>query len=87
MEIFVYFQDESDRIRELRLSTETGEWYEDSPAGMKLLKGLSGTSLACAAHQGSKVYRWVFSHSTEREVQGRVHFTDGENTGWSSSTW
>ena len=69
MEIYVYFQDESDRIRELRFGSENLEWYEDSPDGIGFLKGLSGTSIACAADSRWRAKRWVYSQSTAREVQ------------------
>ncbi|KAF8419170.1 hypothetical protein EV426DRAFT_720130 [Tirmania nivea] len=69
MEIFVYFQDENNRIRELRFESEKSEWYEDSPPGIDLLKGLSGTSIVCGADSTHGIKRWMYSQSTAREVQ------------------
>ena len=67
--IFVYFQDESNRIRELRFAAEDGQWYEDSSNGIDLLKALGGTSLACAADSAHGGTHGVYSQSTTRGVQ------------------
>ncbi|KAF8419169.1 hypothetical protein EV426DRAFT_616170 [Tirmania nivea] len=77
MEIYLYFQDQSNRIRELRFESEKSEWYEDSPTGIKLLKGLSGTSIACAADSTWSEKRWMYSQSAEREVQQFMYQTNG----------
>jgi len=78
MEIYVYFQDQSNRIRELKFASEKGEWYEDSPTGLKLLKGLSGTSIVCAADSTWSTKRWVYSQSAVRDVQQFMHQTNGD---------
>lgn len=75
--IFLYFQDESNRIRELRFSAEKNEWYEDSPNDIELLKALGGTSLACAANSGYDVRHWVYSQSTKRDVQEFMYEAKG----------
>jgi len=81
MEIYVYFQDQSNRIRELRFGSEKGEWYEDSPTGINLLKGLSGTSIACVADSAFGVKRRICSQSAVREVQ-QCHYEASRNQ-WS----
>ena len=84
MEIFVYFQEESKRIRELKFTSESSEWYEDSPTGIDLLKGLSGTSIACAADSAYGVKHWMYSQSTAREVQELIHQASGNK--WTLGT-
>ncbi|RPB27810.1 hypothetical protein L211DRAFT_465341 [Terfezia boudieri ATCC MYA-4762] len=79
MEIYVYFQEVENRIRELRFASEKGEWYEDSPNGINHLKGLSGTSIACAADSApNNANRWMYSQSTSREVQGCIYEANGK---------
>lgn len=68
-EIYVYFQDQSNRIRELRFVSEKCEWYEDNPTGIDLLKGLSDTSIVCGADSTYDPQRWVYSQSTTRDLQ------------------
>ena len=77
MEIYVYFQDESNRIRELRFRSEESEWHEDSPTGIGLLKGLSGTSITCAADSANGVKRWICCQSEARQVQRFTYEANG----------
>jgi len=81
MEIYVYFQDQRNHIRELRFGSEKGEWHEDRPTGIELLKGLSGTSITCAT--GSS-WRCVVSQSAAGDVQELLYSADENN--WTSGT-
>ena len=84
MEIYVYFQDQSNRIRELKFEAEKGEWYEDSPTGLKLLTALSGTSIVCAADSTWSAKRWVYNQSAVRDVQQFLYQTNGNK--WTLGT-
>jgi len=84
MGIYIYFQDENNRIRELKFAPEKGDWNEYSPTGIEHLKGLSGTSIACAADSGYGVKRWMYSQSTARKVQQCMHQANGDS--WTCST-
>ncbi|RPB27811.1 hypothetical protein L211DRAFT_833794 [Terfezia boudieri ATCC MYA-4762] len=77
MEIYVYFQDQNNRIRELRFGSEKGEWYEDSTTGYNLLKGLSGTSIVCSADSTWSAKRWVYSQSAVRDIQQFMYQSNG----------
>ena len=85
MEIYVYFQDRRNRIRELRFVLEKREWFEDSPTGSNHLKGLSGTSIACVDDVEFSV-RLMCSQSPEREVQ-QCHYNAGSEPIWIVGTW
>ena len=76
--IYVYFQDQSNRVRELRFGSEKGEWYEDSPTGIELLKGLSGTNIVCVADSAFGEKRRICSQSAGREVQ-QCYYEAGKN--------
>ncbi|RPB27040.1 hypothetical protein L211DRAFT_865950 [Terfezia boudieri ATCC MYA-4762] len=65
MEIFLYFQDESNRIRELRFKAETREWYEDN---IDLFNGLSGTSISRGADSGYNLRRSMYIQSSARVI-------------------
>jgi len=85
MEIYVYFQDHTNRIRELRFGLEGREWYEDSPAGGKLPKGLGGTSIACAADSEYGVKRWVYNQSPKGGIYQSMYKADGDT--WIPGTY
>lgn len=76
--IYVYFQDSTNRIRHLEWS-ERHRWSEDRSFGR--VKGLSGTSIACATEPSGNESRWLFHQSAERDVQ---HFKC--DTTWSKGT-
>ncbi|KAF8432055.1 hypothetical protein BGX38DRAFT_280594 [Terfezia claveryi] len=71
MEILVYFQDESNRIRELGFKAETREWYEDS---IDLFNGLSGTSISRGVdskYYVRRTHKNLFTQSFDRNVRLR----------------
>ena len=81
-EIHVYFQDEQNRIRDLRYSGEEKRWYEDYPENWKSLKALSGASIAAANEYSYGVQRWVYTQSAERWAQQYMYQKKGNK--WSS---
>ena len=69
MGIYLYFQDQNNRIRELNFEGEKGQWFEPSPAGIDPPKGLSGTSIACSADPGYGSKCWMYCQSAARAIQ------------------
>ena len=88
--IYVYFQDSVNHIRHLVWSENT-QWGEASDYDqMKSLKGLSGTSIACAAEPSYTENRWLFFQSAELAVAElavqHFRYNSGYNKAWSRGT-
>ena len=67
MEIYVYLQ-RKQPIRELKVTSEKGEWYEDSPTGIDLCNGLI---MACSTLDNQLVI------CLRRYRDGENKWTDG----------
>ena len=83
MEIYLYFQDQSNRIRELRFEGKTGTWDELCPTGAARLKGLAGTSIACGADSGYASARWMYTQSAGGDA--REYEYQGDKNKWTLS--
>ena len=78
----MYFQDEQNRIRDLRYSGQKKRWYEDHPENWKSLKGLSGASIVAGNESTYGVKRWVYTQSAERWAQQYMYQKQGNK--WDS---